>query len=277
MNKCADVEITGDISCGVCVPCKVDSDCAPIAIDPVIQSMFAGEPLAQIAGAFLINLLFGNNTDHNLNFYCQPVAAGYGVCAPCSNPLQACGQNQGGGNNPASSCDHGTDVVGGPLSSGCSTCAATVCQADPYCCNTSWDSVCVNEAAQMCGQSQGGNQGGGSCVHSECVTGSKLTTGCSSCAASVCAADSFCCNNSWDGLCVQKAEQLCGATCGGGNNNPPPPSNTCAHGECAVGDKLDASCSTCAATVCGLDSYCCSVSWDSVCVDAASTHCGGCF
>jgi len=31
--------------------------------------------------------------------------------------------------------------------------------------------------------------------------------------ACVCALDSFCCNNSWDGLCANEAINDCGATC----------------------------------------------------------------
>lgn len=274
MSTCADVDITADISCGVCVPCKVDNDCQPIAVDPVINDMFAGEPLAQIAGALLINLLYGNESEHNLNFYCQPVAAGYGVCAPCSNPLQACGSNQGIGSGGGSggSCDHDTSTTGGPLNSSCSTCAATVCQSDSYCCDVAWDSVCVGAAAQLCGSSGGG--GGGSCSHSECTEGAALTTGCSSCVDTVCGADPFCCNNNWDGICVQKAEDMCGNTCNGGSN--PPVQNGCVHPECSTGVKLDPSCSSCATSVCNADSYCCDVTWDSICVDAANTLCGGC-
>jgi hypothetical protein len=276
MNKCADIDITNNISCGVCVPCMQDSDCAPIAIDPVIWDMFSGEPLAQIGGALLINLLFGDSNEHNLNFHCQPVAAGYGICAPCSNPLQACGTNQGssqGGGGGGGSCSHDTSTTGGPLNASCSTCAATVCASDSFCCNNSWDSLCVSTAASLCGSSQGGG-GGGSCAHSECVSGGALGTGCSSCATTVCNADSFCCNSSWDGLCVTQAEQLCGSTCGA--SAPPPPGPTCAHAECSQGTPLDANCSSCAATVCGIDNYCCATSWDGICVDIASANCGGC-
>ena len=57
MSKCADIDLTENISCGVCVPCEVDADCQPIGIDPLIMQMFNGEPLAQIAGALLTILL----------------------------------------------------------------------------------------------------------------------------------------------------------------------------------------------------------------------------
>jgi len=42
-----------------------------------------------------------------------------------------------------------------------------------------------------------------------------------------------------------------------------------------VGAALDASCSPCAATVCGLDGYCCATEWDEICVGIAFVACGG--
>jgi hypothetical protein len=90
MNSCASIDITENISCGVCVPCKTDEDCDPIAIDPLMGDLFKGDPLATIAASLLVDLIWGNNPDHNLHFFCQPVAAGYGVCAPCGNPMQSC-------------------------------------------------------------------------------------------------------------------------------------------------------------------------------------------
>ena len=270
MNRCADIDITNNISCGVCVPCKVDNDCAPINIDSLIMDLFAGEPVAQIAGAFLINFLFGDQQDHNLNFFCQPVAAGYGVCAPCSNPFQACGTNQGNNtNNQSTTCDHPPTTTGNPLSPSCDSCAATVCAVDPFCCNNAWDTTCVNEAATMCAS--------GSCAHSEYTSGAALSSSCSSCAATVCAADSYCCSGSWDSICVQAANTMCGGssaattTTGGGG------SSSCQHDVCTQGSALDASCSSCVATVCSQDQYCCdnaSGDWDSICVDLAEVHCG---
>ena len=226
MPKCANIDITDSISCGICVPCQQDADCAPIQVDPLINDLFKGDPLAQIAGALLIDLLYGDTPEHALNFFCQPVAAGYGVCAPCANPLQKCGQsggnnngggNNGGGNNGGGTCSHDVCDTGSALSCN-DSCVQAVCAADSYCCDTAWDSVCVNEVAQYCGPntcSGGGNNGGGNnngCAHSECTSGGKLADGCSTCAGAVCAQDPFCCNNEWDSLCVDaaKAEASCG-------------------------------------------------------------------
>lgn len=47
-------------------------------------------------------------------------------------------------------CSHALTVTGPPLVATCSACAGTVCARDPYCCNTYWDSICVNEANSWC-------------------------------------------------------------------------------------------------------------------------------
>jgi hypothetical protein len=86
MDKCAPIQITQNIACGLCVPCAQDSDCVPIPIDPLLSGLFCQDPLAAVAGAILVDLLWGDQPDHNLNFFCQQVVAGYGVCIPCGNP-----------------------------------------------------------------------------------------------------------------------------------------------------------------------------------------------
>jgi len=42
---------------------------------------------------------------------------------------------------------------GGALVASCDSCAAQICDADPYCCNTAWDGVCVSEVNSVCGLS----------------------------------------------------------------------------------------------------------------------------
>jgi hypothetical protein len=55
--------------------------------------------------------------------------------------------------------------------------------------------------------------GGETCAHDLCEVGAGLAASCDSCAATVCAADSFCCSSSWDATCVSEAESLCDLTC----------------------------------------------------------------
>ncbi len=54
------------------------------------------------------------------------------------------------------------------------------------------------------------------CAHDPCVQGVALVASCEPCAGTVCAADSFCCTNSWDSICVNEAKSLCGTRCSGG-------------------------------------------------------------
>jgi subtilase family serine protease len=58
---------------------------------------------------------------------------------------------------------------------------------------------------------------------------------------------------------------------------PPPPvdAGTCKHSACSSGVKLTKGCDTCATDVCDIDSYCCRVKWDNICVGEAQQYCGG--
>jgi len=128
------------------------------------------------------------------------------ACAVCSDP---CGAPNG------NSC---CTANGAP---GCSdeTCCASICAADPFCCNTQWDQLCANAALKSC---------------ASCVTcGSPSTGDCceqqpgpycndATCCQSVCAADPFCCGVQWDFLCANAAVSscgICGDPCNGADLN----------------------------------------------------------
>jgi hypothetical protein len=98
-------------------------------------------------------------------------------------------------------CSHDECQQGGPLEAACSTCATDVCDLDGFCCSTDWDQQCVSEAEMLCPACAGG----GGCAHDECVVGGPLDAACSACAGSVCGADAFCCDTSWDATCVDTA------------------------------------------------------------------------
>jgi len=266
MNQCAEINLTSNIGCGVCVPCEIDKDCKPIPIDPLIVDLFKGNALAQIAGLMLINMLWGDNEDHNLYLYCQPVGLGYGVCAPCSNPLQNCGKTEGGGSG---NCGHDVCTQGDPLDPKCGACAKEVCAIDNYCCSTAWDKVCVDEVDQYCTTPCGGQPG---CAADICanVNLPAQNPACGACVKAVCDADPFCCNTqggAWDKYCVDaaKTNQACATQCGGG----------CGHDECVTGGPLEDGCSDCVSSVCAGDEWCCTNEWDSVCVDEAKAD-GNC-
>jgi hypothetical protein len=50
-------------------------------------------------------------------------------------------------------CDHDVCSPGGPLSPTCTAtpdpCITAVCQVDPYCCCSGWDTLCIGEAASI--------------------------------------------------------------------------------------------------------------------------------
>lgn len=256
MGSCADVTVSDGSSCGVCVPCKADADCEPINVDAVGDQLFG--PPGSVEASYLADQVFGAN-EHTVFLYCEKSGPGYGVCSVCPGYMNDCRVGGGGGGG---TCDHDECTSGGPLGSDCTACTAAVCAADDYCCTTAWDATCINEVAQYCdGMSCGGTS---VCAHSECVSGGALTADCSGCATTVCAADDFCCTTSWDSLCVQKAATMCDVGCAGG---------TCAHSECDAGAALTTGCSSCATNVCMADSFCCTDSWDALCVQKVATEC----
>ncbi|MCA9593967.1 MAG: hypothetical protein KC776_11670 [Myxococcales bacterium] len=266
MPKCASINLIDDKKCGLCVPCKTDADCKPIDLDPVVNDLFAGDPLAQIAAAFLMDQLFGKGEKHQLHMQCQPVAAGYGACIPCSNPTKGCGAGSQG-SSTTGKCDHDTCTEGGPLLSACSLCSTAICTVDPYCCSSGWDALCVKAATAVCPGGCGTSND--PCPHDACDEGAALSRACSSCSKVVCDQDPFCCNTengTWDSLCVEKAAGLveCSNQCFTG---------TCSHSECVTGEALGGQkgvgCSTCSGAVCAQDKSCCETSWGGNCVAIA--------
>ncbi len=210
MNVCASVEVA-NTSCGVCVPCRVDSDCAPIQIDDVAGEAFG--PIGSVAAAFLLDQVFGPN-EHAVQMYCSQVAGDYGVCAPCPGIIYECGTDTGTGSGGGGTCDHDVCDAGGALDPSCGSCEAEVCAADSFCCNNEWDDQCVNEAVEMCGAcgGTGGTGGTGSC-HDECAEGAALQTSCSACVDAICDQDPYCCNTAWDSVCVGYVDDFCSPGC----------------------------------------------------------------
>jgi hypothetical protein len=72
----------------------------------------------------------------------------------------------------------------------------------------------------------------------------------------------------------------CGGSCGactGGQTCSPAGTCTggggCSHPICSTGGALTSSCDPCAMQICAADSFCCSGSWDNVCVGEVATVC----
>lgn len=183
-----------------------------------------------------------------------------------------------------------------------------VCEADPFCCETSWDAQCVDEVSDFqcgaCGPTHdccaigapgcsntavqdcvcemlpsccqfGWDEGcianveGLSCgtcppTHDCCVVG---TAGCDDpdVAACVCAANPACCQGSWTSACVSLVNSAGCGLCTGSTHN------CCTTGTAGCNNLATEDC------VCAYDPYCCTNSWDALCVDLVNDlGCGLC-
>jgi hypothetical protein len=82
----------------------------------------------------------------------------------------------------------------------------------------------------------------------------------------VCVYDSYCCTYSWDSLCVDEVDSYSCGTCG-----------STAGDCCEVHSEPGCSDASVEACVCAYDSYCCTTSWDSLCVSEVTSYsCGTC-
>jgi len=100
---------------------------------------------------------------------------------------------------------------GGNGTPGCATfdCCNSICDFDPYCCDTAWDAICADEAATFCAD-------GGTIESGDCFTANP-TPGCYDvdCMQIVCLVDPFCCTNTWDAACAAQAASMCEPQCPG--------------------------------------------------------------
>ena len=124
-------------------------------------------------------------------------------------------------NDPDCACAHPLCTVGTKLTSGCDSnqCVIDICNVDPWCCNNSWDSLCVSRVRTTC-DSLTCADSAGSCPSAPCdANGSStpFTSGCDSgqanCVTSICAADSYCCTFDWDSICVNQVTTVCNMNC----------------------------------------------------------------
>ncbi len=147
--------------------------------------------------------------------------------------------------------------------------ATCVCELDPYCCGTSWDAVCVDlmidAGCHACAADTMPTNGDtpGNC----CAAG--LAKGCLDDAvrSCVCGLDAFCCEVQWDQTCVDHVDEMDCGTC------RVPGAACCTSGQepgCGQDPRIEA-------CVCAQDAFCCSSSWDDLCVDeVVQFGCGDC-
>jgi hypothetical protein len=166
---------------------------------------------------------------------------------------------------------------GGPTAGSCcfnqpgpfcddAACCETVCDIDPFCCETRWDKTCVQFANALCDLPNClcGDPAAGNCkeVHPN--------PGCADfdCCNAVCEVDPFCCIVTWDFACTRATEQLCSINPACGN----PGSGSCFVRHPTPGCE-DAGC---CGRVCTFDPLCCELIWDQDCADLAVSICTDC-
>jgi hypothetical protein len=159
-----------------------------------------------------------------------------------------------------------------------------VCDGDPYCCTTAWDGICVTEADEQCGAGCTPPSTDGTCA------------GFFACASACGEANDACVLGCVDGTGPAALDDVYSVvTCLEDNGcydaADPEAFNACAAASCsgeleacfgAVDDCCEPhdgpGCSNEAvkSCVCEADSYCCTVAWDSLCVDEADGCGAGC-
>ncbi len=222
-----------------------------------------------------------------------------GVCGPgttaCSAGKIVCNQNVMASAEKCNGIDEDCDGVvdngnpGGGL--GCNTglkgvCAAgtTACTAGQVVCNQNVAASaeapanCTDAKDNDCNGVQDAADGGCTCGHALCATGAKLFSGCATnaatnkCVQDICAADAFCCANTWDALCITEVRTICKSlTCA--ESAGACPAAPCTAGASAYPNNCDSAKANCVAQVCAKDSYCCSFVWDALCVNEVATFC----
>ncbi len=156
---------------------------------------------------------------------------------------------------------------GNGLGCDCQACEDIVCAADPFCCNTTWDSVCDGEAMTMC-----------SCCTGGCAVGDGDGDGIP--------------NEQDNCPGVPNPDQSDSDDDGVGDlcdNCPddPNPDQSDADGDgvgdvcdvcncCSGGNGLGCDCQQCEDLVCGVDPFCCNTTWDTTCDGEATTMCTCC-
>lgn len=150
-------------------------------------------------------------------------------------------------------------------------CCGLVCSIDAFCCDISWDSICADEACELCDCHCGGSTGEDCPGNGDCCA-SNGSPGCddAECCDVICSLDSFCCNASWDSVCASEALTFC-LNCGG------VPACLETEGDCcSANGSPGCAGSNCCADVCSADPYCCETNWDILCADQADKLCDTC-
>jgi hypothetical protein len=124
-------------------------------------------------------------------------------CGGCGAATGTTGEATTGG--PLQACCDPADLPGCVEDPELETC---VCGLDPFCCDTQWDDQCVQTGVRQCGAVC--EAGPTDCCS---PAGTPGCPGDPALEACVCAVDPFCCDEQWDGMCAEIAQDQCGLEC----------------------------------------------------------------
>jgi hypothetical protein len=241
---------TCDVSSGKCVGCLSNADCSS-SISPVcdpatnlcVGCLISDDCTSPSKPVCTPSLSCGCTGDSDCPSDALPFCL-FGSCVECTSDSDCPSEdaafcvNNTCKDDPKGNCCEATSGVKGckdPVIQDC------VCEVDPFCCNTAWDSICAGEVEMLgCGTCEGtggaGGEGGASgsagaagdggsagaagssvdpCSHDVCEKGAPLSSSCNACTAKVCGIDKFCCQVSWNSTCVKRTEQFPECVCGG--------------------------------------------------------------
>jgi hypothetical protein len=109
---------------------------------------------------------------------------------------------------------HAKCETGRRLEGASDPCVTAICTVDPFCCTTSWDSVCVSRVTSVCDLSCTNCQSPSGQANICTARTTPIGSGCNSqCVHQICGVDSFCCNTAWDAACVAEVSSVCGLGC----------------------------------------------------------------
>jgi hypothetical protein len=124
--------------------------------------------------------------------------------------------------------------------------------------------ICTpNCSGKVCGDNGCGGSCGTCASGASCNSSGQCVSNCTpNCSGKVCGDNG--CGGSC-GTCSSGATCNSSGACVGGGS--------CSHAICSTGAKLTSGCDMCVTSICAQDSYCCSTSWDSICVGEVSSIC----
>jgi hypothetical protein len=176
---------------------------------------------------------------------------GDGSCTGAENSTN-CAQDCGGNNG---SCGDGS-CSGGET---CSSCASDCGTCPPVC----GDGACNGGETQTSCPGDCGGGGGNTCGDFVCATDGSECLLCIDCLGNpLCCGDGFCELGEDSTNCLGDCPDT-----GGGQAD-------CSHDVCTIGTPLLSTCGTCEAAMCDFDNFCCTDTWDDLCVSQVPDICG---